>query len=231
MKSFCLGVLLAPLLSVHAAQPGSPREPVRLVNAGIDLHVHDGRLRPAIGVENIQVMRANRTHPDLSDGLGWTYSHAPMLAYWKGRFFLQYLSNPFGEHHAPGQTLIVTSRDGRNWDKPQTVFPIYYLRPGPISGNESGMAMMHQRMGFYIAPNGRLLVLGHYGLAPDPTGEKGIGRVVRRLWRMGPMTPSISSATTPAAERMKTTRPGSRSIGARRTKGLFPPARRCSPTN
>ena len=36
-----------------AAQPGSPSEPVRLVNSGIDLQVHDGRLRPAIGVENI----------------------------------------------------------------------------------------------------------------------------------------------------------------------------------
>ena len=189
MKRLCLAALLSPLLSVQSAQPGSPSEPVRLVNAGIDLQVHDGRLRPAIGVENIQVMRANRTHPDLADGLGWTYHHAPMLAYWRGRFFLEFLSNPFGEHHAPGQTLIVTSRDGRNWDKPQPVFPIYYVRPGPISGHEPGMAMMHQRMGFYVAPNGRLLVLGHYGLAPDPTGEKGIGRVVREALADGSYGP------------------------------------------
>jgi hypothetical protein len=68
MRPLFLAALLAPLLSVQAAQPGSPNEPVRLVNAGIDLQVHDGRLRPAIGVENIQVMRANRTHPDLADG-------------------------------------------------------------------------------------------------------------------------------------------------------------------
>jgi hypothetical protein len=189
MKPLLLAALLSPLLSVLSAQPGSPSEPLRLLSAGIDLQVHDGRLRPAIGVENIQVMRANRTHPDLADGLGWTYSHAPCLAYWNGRFFLQYLSNPFGEHHAPGQTLVVTSRDGRNWDKPQPVFPIYYLRPGPISGHESGMAMMHQRMGFYVAPNGRLLVLGHYGLAPDPMGDKGIGRVVREALADGTYGP------------------------------------------
>ena len=72
MKRLYLAALLAPLLSVLSAQPGSPSEPVRLLSAGIDLQVHDGRLRPAIGVENIQVMRANRTHPDLADGLGWT---------------------------------------------------------------------------------------------------------------------------------------------------------------
>ena len=89
MRPLFLSSLLAPLLSMQAAQPGGPSEPVRLVNAGIDLQVHDGRLRPAVGVENIQVMRANRTHPDLADGLGWTYSHAPSLAYWNGRFFLQ----------------------------------------------------------------------------------------------------------------------------------------------
>jgi hypothetical protein len=171
----------ASLARSFAAEPGGPGEPVRVVNARIDVTVHEGGLRPAIGVESIQVMRANRTRPETADGFGWTYNHAPMLAYWHGRFYLEYLSNPFGEHVPPGQTLLVTSRDGRQWDAPRQVFPVYLLRPGPISGHESGMAIMHQRMGFYVAPNGRLLVLGHYGHAPSPMGATGIGRVVREV--------------------------------------------------
>tara|TARA_A100001015_G_scaffold305400_1_gene398075 strand:+ start:183 stop:524 length:342 start_codon:yes stop_codon:yes gene_type:complete len=44
---------------------------------------HDGQLSPAIGAKNFQILRANRSYPDLSDNIGWTYNHAPMLAYWK----------------------------------------------------------------------------------------------------------------------------------------------------
>ncbi len=170
-------------------QTGSPDEPILVLNNGIDMDVHDGRLRPAIGVENIQVLRANRTHPETADNFGWTYNHAPMLAYWSGKFYLEYLSNPFGEHIAPGQTLVVNSSDGRNWDIPKQVFPIYLLRPGPISSNDTGMAIMHQRMGFYVAPNGRLLVLAFYGLEPSPMGVGGIGRVVREAYTDGTYGP------------------------------------------
>ena len=74
---------------------------------------HDGQLRPAVGVESFQVLRRNRTHPDRADDFGWTYNHAPMIAYWNGRFYIEYLSNPVGEHIAPGQTLLCTSTDGR----------------------------------------------------------------------------------------------------------------------
>lgn len=181
----CLSLLAA----TAASQPGSPMEPVRIVGADIDPGSHDGGLPLVVGAEHIQVTRANRTRPQDADRWGWTYSHAPFLAYWNGRFYLQYLSNPFGEHLAPGQTFITTSADGRQWPRPEPVFPIYYLRPGPISGHESGMAMMHQRMGFYVAPNGRLLVVGHYGLAPNPMGATGIGRVVREAYRDGSYGP------------------------------------------
>ncbi len=169
--------------------PGGPDEPVRVLSDSISLEVHDGGLRYAIGVENIQVLRANRTQPNMADNYGWTYNHAPMLAYWNNKFYLEYLSNPFGEHLAPGHTLVATSGDGRNWDMPGEVFPIYLLRPGPISGYESGMAMMHQRMGFYVAPNGRLLILGFYGHAPNVMGEGGIGRVVREAYKDGTYGP------------------------------------------
>jgi len=90
---FLFSIPLYPL----STRPGGPDELVRVVRVGIDLSVHDGRLRPAIGVENIQAMRANRTRPELADRYGWTYNHAPMLAYWNGKYYLGYPSNPFGE--------------------------------------------------------------------------------------------------------------------------------------
>lgn len=34
---------------------------------------HDGQLSPVVGVHNIQLVRANREHPDPSNGNGWTY--------------------------------------------------------------------------------------------------------------------------------------------------------------
>ena len=49
--------------------------------------------------------------------------------------------------------------------------------------------MMHQRMGFYIAPEGRLLVLAFYGHAEDPFGKGGIGRVVREAYPDGTYGP------------------------------------------
>jgi hypothetical protein len=207
MKFTALVLALECVAAALAAGPGGPAEPVRILHAGIDPNVHDGGLRPAIGVENIQVMRANRTYPESADGFGWTYNHAPMLAYAHDRFYLQYLSNPFGEHVPPGQTLLVTSQDGRHWDRPRQVFPIYLLRPGPISGLESGMAIMHQRMGFYVAPNGRLLVLGHYGHAPSPTGATGIGRVVREVHADGTFGPIHFIRYNAAAKRSEANTP------------------------
>lgn len=55
---------------------------------------HHGQLSPAIGVHNIQTMRANRS--DNNQTTSWTYNHAPMLAYRNNTFYLEYLSNPVG---------------------------------------------------------------------------------------------------------------------------------------
>ena len=108
------------------AQTGSIHEPVRYIGGvTIDPNVHEGRLRYAIGTESRQTIRVNRTHPELADGFGWTYSHASNLAYWKGKFFQQYLSNPIDEHIPPGHTLLTTSLDGRVWSKPSVIFPQY----------------------------------------------------------------------------------------------------------
>ena len=130
MLTVSVWLIFSPSLP-SAAQTGSFLEPVRYVGGvHVDLDRHDGRLRPAIGVENIQVMRANRTHPEMGDGFGWTYNHAPMIAYWNGLFYLEYLSNPVGEHRPPGHTLVATSPDGRHWSMPKVVFPPYSAPEG-----------------------------------------------------------------------------------------------------
>lgn len=182
------------LFIIHAfkgvSQTGSVNEPVRYIGGQtIDPTVHDGRLRYAIGTENIQVIRANSTHPEMSDGFGWTYNHAPNLAYWNGQFSLQYLSNPKDEHVAPGHTMLVTSIDGRKWSMPQEVFPPYKAPDGvEIPAGYNGY-MMHQRMGFYVSDNDRLLVLGFYGHTDHPFGDGGIGRVIREVYKDGSFGP------------------------------------------
>jgi hypothetical protein len=173
-----------------SAQPGGVHEPVRYIGGvSIDPTVHDGRLRPPIGVMNRQVVRVNRTHPEWAEGSGWTYNHAPTIAYWNDTFYVEYLSNPVDEHIAPGQTLVATSKDGIEWSSPEVVFPPYQPPPDvKIPDGYSGY-MMHQRMGFYVAPNGRLLVLAFYGHAEDPFQEGGIGRVVREARKDGTYGP------------------------------------------
>lgn len=171
-------------------QTGSEQEPVRYIGGQtVDPSLHEGRLRYAIGTENRQTMRANRTHPEYADGQGWTYNHASNICYWNNTFFQHYLSNPVDEHVAPGQTLVLTSKDGRNWNKPQVVFPPYQSPPGVKIPDGYKGYMMHQRMGFYIAPNGRLLVLGFYGHTENPFRKGGIGRVVREVYKDGTFGP------------------------------------------
>jgi hypothetical protein len=147
-----------------------------------DRRLHDGGLRPAVGVHNFQVMRANHTYPHWAEGCGYTYNHAPMLCYWQGRFWLQFLSAPRHEHQAPCHTLLVSSADGRTWSRPQVIFPVFTLPDGSLP-------IAHQRMGFYGAQDGRLLVLGFYGKAPTPNDGHGIGRLVRELYADGSYGP------------------------------------------
>jgi hypothetical protein len=159
-------------------------------NTLANVDYHHGLLSPAIGVHNIQVFRANREHPEWAKGNNWTYNHQPLLAYWNNQFYLQYLSNPVGEHIAPGRTLLLTSKDGYNWSNPEVVFPPYkipdgYQKEGNPNVAKDLYAVMHQRMGFYTASNSKLLTLGYYGIAmdlkDDPNDGKGIGRVVREI--------------------------------------------------
>ena len=159
---------------------------------------HDGQLSPVIGVHNIQVMRANREHPDASNCNGWTYNHQPMLAYWNGKFYLQYLSDEVGESVPPSQTFLQTSTDGYKWTNPQVLFPPYkvpdgYTKPGHEGVAKNLIAVMHQRVGFYVSTSGRLITMATYGVSldkkDDPNDGNGIGRVVREIKKNGTFGP------------------------------------------
>ena len=133
------------------------QDTVRYTGATLsNVDYHHGQLSPAMGVHNIEVLRANREYPELAENTGWTYNHAPMLAYWNNKFYLEYLSNPVGEHVGAGQTLLLTSKDGRNWDKPVIFFPQYKVPDGTTKEGRTEvakdfMAVMHQRIGFYTS--------------------------------------------------------------------------------
>ena len=151
---------------------------------------HDGGLKPVVGVHTIQTMRGEKP---------WTYNHQPMICYWNGRFYMHYLTDPRHEHEAPGKTMLQTSDDGYTWTTPVELFPEY---PVPEGWTKSGKdfpaahnlkAVMHQRVGWYVAPNGKLIATGNYGncltMKDDPNDGNGIGRVVREIKKDGTFGP------------------------------------------
>ncbi|MDN3594824.1 six-hairpin glycosidase [Zunongwangia endophytica] len=163
-----------------------------------NIDYHHGQLRPAVGTHATQIMRASREHPETADGLGWTYNHAPNIAYWNNTFFVQYLNDSIGEHIPPSTTLLITSKNGKDWTKPEVIFPEYNIPNGwtkeGVKGEANNItAVMHQRMGFYKASNGKFLTLAYYGIAlnekDDPNDGKGIGRVVREIKKDGSLGP------------------------------------------
>ena len=198
MRSLFLYTILFASLQVRA-QDSTEREIVHYSGHTLsNIDYHHGQLTPAVGVHNIQVLRANREHPDSAEGSGFTYNHAPMLAYWNNKFYLEYLSDKIGESVPPGQTLLLTSPDGYTWSRPVVLFPPYKIPDGTTKEGHPGIAkdlyaVMHQRMGFYVSKKHRLLALGFYGICLDPHDDpndgKGIGRVVREVHADGSFGP------------------------------------------
>ena len=158
---------------------------------------HDGGLKPVVGVHTSQTMRGAKP---------WTYNHQPMMAYWNGKFYMHYLTDPRHEHEAPGKTMLQTSTDGYTWSKPVELFPEYDVPEGwtkegkdfPPAHNLK--AVMHQRMGWYLyrgerseARGERLLAVGNYGICltikDEPNDGNGIGRVVREVKKDGSLGP------------------------------------------
>ena len=191
----------------------------------VDPSAHDGQLRPAVGVESFQVMRANRTHPELADNFGWTYNHAPMIVYWNGRFYVEYLSNPVGEHIAPGQTLLCTSVRRPPLGLSQGRLPdlrAAAARPAGEGDDAPADGLLHR-------PDGRLLVMAFYGHAPDPFGTGGIGRVVREIYKDGTLRPDLFLALQHALRLGREQHRLSVLQAFDRTPASSRPATRCSP--
>ena len=151
---------------------------------------HDGGLAPVVGVHNIQTLRGEK---------GALYNHQPMMAYWHDKFYMHYLTDPRSEHEPPGRTMLQTSTDGYTWSGPVELFPAYNVPDGFTKPNLPGMkaknlkAIMHQRVGFRVSKNDRLLATGNYGVAlhpkDDPNDGNGIGRVVREIKADGTFGP------------------------------------------
>ena len=159
---------------------------------------HDGGLSPVVGAHNIQILRANREHPSEANGQGWTYNHQPMMAYWNDQFYVHYLCDPSDEHVPPSHTMYQTSKDGYTWSNPQLLFPEVQVPEGFQKPNRPEkahdlIAIMHQRVGWYVSKSGQLWALGNYGVAfdkkDDPNDGNGIGRVIREVRKDGTLGP------------------------------------------
>ena len=195
MRSTLLGIALLFTAQYVAAQDTMTYVGKTLSN----VDYHHGQLKPVVGTHNIQTFRANRAFPERAGGLNFTYNHQPFLAYWNDTYYLQFLSNPVGEHIAEGITSLQTSKDGYTWSDPVELFPPYLVPEGftkPGRSDKAGKdlyAIMHQRMGFYTAKNGKLLTIGYYGVALDakdsPNDGYGVGRVVREIKKDGSFGP------------------------------------------
>ena len=187
-------------VKMPASLEATKDEPVKYIGTLTpDKHFNDGLLPHPVGVHHFQIMRANRSHPPErgeGESQGWTYNHQPYLAYWNNKFYCQYLSNLYHEHGTPGRTLLMSSVDGIQWSEPIVIFPQYSLpeiKTDKYTIPAGTKAVMHQRMGFYVAPNGRLLTSGFYGFCAStrhsPNAGNGLGRVVREIYGDGTLGP------------------------------------------
>ncbi len=117
---------------------------------------------------------------------------------------MNYVAGRVEEHGRPGRTGFLSSVDGYTWENPGVAFPVVALpeiTPPPryFGGRELPVqpegteSVMHQRMGFYLAPNGRLLTSGFYSYCPNvrfgPNRGQGLGRVIREVVADGSLGP------------------------------------------
>ncbi len=146
--------LLAALLSL--ASTTAFADPIVIEGpeqSRIDTNLPDGGLPPVPGVQNVQIFRASRDKPDLTDGKGWTYNHHVDMAAWKGRLYVAWSSGEKDEDIWPWREVYSTSTNGSTWSSPAELFPQGVSNP--------------LRMHFFLAPNGRMLAIA--GLRRDET--------------------------------------------------------------
>jgi hypothetical protein len=116
---------------------------------------HDGRLRWAVGVQNVQVVRSAPDSPSQTDGHTANYCHHPFITYWRGQFWVM---------HDGSGACVSWSTNGLDW------------KPGDSSTIFT--ASSHHRMGFYVVLNGRLLASHWIG---TQRGAEGV-RLVREIY-------------------------------------------------
>ncbi len=124
---------------------------------------------PAVsGMETSTVLRADKEHPELGDGRGWTFHHHPDMAVWRGRLYVAWSSCVKDEDTWPNRELYSTSADGHAWSKPLEMFPEGVSTPF--------------RMYFYRSPDDVMLMFAGVRLSRDRLSEKKKdGMVVRRV--------------------------------------------------
>jgi hypothetical protein len=167
-----MGILgFAAVMMGCAASPlgKDSSEPIRIVGpemAKLDFSRTDGGLDPVPGLQTFVVIRANKEQPQLSDGLGWTYHHHPDMAIWQGRMYVGWNSCQTDEDTPPSHELYSTSTDGKKWTPPAELFPRGVSLP--------------LRMYFFLAPNGRMLVIAGLQENYNKTDERKKGSLVVR---------------------------------------------------
>jgi hypothetical protein len=148
--------------------PPAPIEVMGDDQKTVNLNLPDGGLKPVVGVQNFQVLRASRNRPELADGNGWTYAHHQDLAVWKGRLYAAWAMTPQDEDVPPYKVVYATSTDGIKWSAPADLFP-----------REHAWAC---RFYFYRASNGCMLAFCA-GKSADGTVSEAAKKVllVRRI--------------------------------------------------
>ena len=153
----------------------------------IDMSRQDGGLSHMAGVYTYQVRRSCKADGD------YTYNHAPMITGFNNRLMISYISGKKDEHGAPDEVVYTTSADGISWDKERVLFPYMLADTSGYIGPDKEMlphlasTIVHSRMCFYQADNGRMLATTFYGFSPDfhraPNNGYGAARLVREIYK------------------------------------------------
>ncbi len=123
----------------------------------LDPNLPDGGLPPLSGVRSVQIFRASRDVPPMTDGRGWTYHHHVDMACWKGRLYVGWNSCERDEDVWPSRELFSTSVDGEQWSPPAELFP---------QGTSTAL-----RMYFFLAQSGKMLAIAGRRMDRSDTDE------------------------------------------------------------
>lgn len=152
----------SPVLAI-TAEPGSDELPLQYLGPDLpDKGAPDGRLMYSPGVQNIQVLRANRKHPPpfpagTENERGWTYQHHVGMGEWKGKLYGIWDMTHVGEDNPPVRLVYATSDDGFNWTPPKDLYPF----------NKA----YNSRFYFFHSSNGRMLVFASGWYPTDNVAE------------------------------------------------------------